>query len=210
MNAVDIITISREYGAGGSDLARALGTRLEWPVLDRNLVNLVAERLRCDLPTVEEMDEHPPTLSARFIANALLIQPPELLYPVDIHNTLLDADSIAQAARMVIEEAAQSPPLIVVGHGAQCLFRGRPGALHLRLVAPLEDRVRRLLPHRGNAAIFATQARQMDDQRAAYVRRHFHTDVRDPLLYDLVINTGRVTIEAAVDVVSAAIASRAR
>jgi cytidylate kinase len=207
MDAVDLITISREYGAGGSDVARALGQRLGWRVLDRDLVNLVAERLRCDAPTVEEMDEHPPTLSARFISTALLIRPPELLYPIDTAE-FLDSDSIAQAARAIIEKAAESPPLIVVGHGAQCLFRNRPGALHVRLVAPIEDRVSRLVPHRADPATVATQARHMDEQRAAYVRRLFHTDVRDPLLYDLLINTRRVALDTVVDLIMAAIAAR--
>lgn len=192
--AVDLITLSREFGSGGSELAQELGTRLGWRVLDRDLVQLVAARLNLDPRTVETMDEHPPGLFSR-ISSALLITSPES--PISLHTSdILSPDAAADAARAAILEAVQSPPLIVVGHGAQALFRDRPGSLHIRLVAPPESRVKRICsrePCAPNAA--AALLRHMDADRAAYVRRYYHTDWRDPMLYDLAINTGRTTIQ---------------
>lgn len=192
--AVDLITLSREFGSGGSELARELGTRLGWRVLDRDLVQLVAARLKLDPRTVETMDEHPPGIFSR-ISSALLITSPESPVSLDT-SEILSPDAVADASRAAIMEAVKSPPLIVVGHGAQSLFRDRPGSLHIRLVAPVESRVKRICsrePCEPNAA--AARLRHMDADRAAYVRRYYHTDWRDPMLYDLAINTGRTSIQ---------------
>lgn len=205
---VDLITVSREYGAGGSDLAHALGEYLQWPVLDRDVVRRVAERLRLDPRHVAAVDEQPPGLLTRLIASALLMTPPEL--PTEMQTDTLHPDAVAAAARVAIQAAAQSPPLIVVGHATQCLFRDRPATLHIRLVAPLALRLERVcarLPC--NTALAIAETRRMDQARDAYVRRHYQTDWRDPLLYDIQINTGRVSIEEAARSIVDVVARRA-
>lgn len=193
---IALITVSREFGAGGSDLARMLGERLGWPVLDHELVFRCAKRLNIDTAAVERMHECSPSLLARLSA-ALLVAPPEA--PGIDTSHLLRIDSIAEAAHESIREAAENPPLIVVGHGTQCLFANRRDALHVRLVAPLDVRITRLRDRYGwNAAVASAKARQMDEDRRRYVQRYFHTDLRDPMLYDVQINTGRMTVEEAV------------
>ncbi len=205
---IDLITVSREFGAGGSELARLIGQELQWPVLDRNLVRQVAERLRLEPHHVEAVDEQPPGLLTRLIASALLMAPPEL--PTEMQTDRLHPDSVAAAARAAILAAADSPPLIVVGHASQCLFRHRAGTLHIRLVAPLALRLQRVctrVPCESARAVAET--RRMDQARAAYVRRHHQTDWRDPLLYDMQFNTGRISIEAAARMVVQAVIARA-
>ncbi|MEO6211211.1 MAG: cytidylate kinase-like family protein [Gemmatimonadaceae bacterium] len=191
----ELITVSREFGAGGSDLARALGDRLGWPVLDDEVVCRCAKRLNIDEAAVARLREHSPTLLAR-ISSALLVAPPEA--PSFDTSSLLRIDAIAEAALESITEAAQSLPLIVVGFGTQCMFANRPEAFHVRLVAPLETRVARLRTRFDwDAATAARKAREMDDVRRRYVQRYFHRDVHDSLLYDVQINTGRTTIDEA-------------
>lgn len=198
--AIDVVTISREFGAGGSELATELGARLGWPVLDHALVERVASRLKLDPRTVEVMDEHAPTLFSR-VASALLIAPVESPMLLDT-SQVLSPDAVADASRAAILEAIQSPPLIIVGHGAQLLLRDRPGTLHLRLVAPVESRVKRICARGGcDQRTAVADLQRIDDARTGYVRRYFHHDRRDPLLYDLVINTGRTTIAEAADLV---------
>lgn len=198
--AVDLITISREYGAGGSELATALNARLGWRVLDRNLVKQVADRLQLDPRTVTIMDEHPPGILAR-ISSTLLITRPQWTGAVDT-GEFLSPDAVAEASRAAMLEAVKSPPAIIVGHGSQGLFANRPGTFHVRLVAPLESRQRRILarePHAHGDAVNAI--RHMDADRAAYVRRYYHRDWRDPLLYDIQLNTGKITIDRAADTI---------
>lgn len=193
---IELITVSRQFGAGGSELARKLGERLGWPVLDHEVTCRCAQRLNLDTSTVERLREHAPTLLARLSA-ALLVSPPEA--PGIDTTHLLRIDAIAEAAIESITEAAQSLPLIVVGFGTQCMFADRPDALHVRLIAPMPVRAERLRARFGwDDKKAAERARGMDEVRRRYVQRYFHRDVNDPLLYDVQINTGRTTIDEAV------------
>jgi cytidylate kinase len=204
--AIDVITISREFGAGGSDLATELGARLGWPILDHALVERVAARLALDPRTVEVLDEHPPTLFSR-VASALLIAPVESPMLLDT-SQVLSPDAVADASRAAIAEAVETPPVIVVGHGGQLQLRDRPRTLHVRLVAPIEARVKRICARGGcDARTAAADIHRIDDARAGYIRRYFHHDLRDPLLYDLTINTGRTSIADAAGVVLARVAA---
>jgi cytidylate kinase len=193
---IDLITIAREYGSGGSDLAAQLGARLGWPVLDDDLVRRVAERLHLDPGAVRELDEHPPTFLAR-IATAMLIAPPEMAMPPHTRE-VLRPDAVAEAAQAAILAAAEAPPVIIVGHGGASIFAGRPGTLHLRLVAPLDDRARRIAVRTGwSEREAAAEARRVDEDRARYVSRYYHASWRDPLLYHLVLNTSRISLDEA-------------
>lgn len=199
---IDLITVSREFGAGGSDFAHELGERLDWPVLDQDIIRRVAERLNLKVGTVERLDEHPPSWLAR-VTSALLIAPPEMPVGIDTAH-MLHMDSVAETAQKVLVEAAENPPLIIVGHAGQNIFAERAGALHVRLIAPLESRVDRLVERFGwdrDTAI--ERANHIDADRAAYAQRYYHREWRDPLLYHVVIDTGRVSIHEAATMIEA-------
>ena len=199
---IDLVTVSREFGAGGSDFARELGDHLGWPVLDQDIIRRVAERLQLKVGTVERLDEHPPSWLAR-VTSALLIAPPELPVGIDTAH-MLHMDSVAETAQNVLVEAAENPPLIIVGHSGQNIFATRPGTLHVRLVAPLESRVERLRARFGwDHDTAAERARHIDADRAAYAQRYYHREWGDPLLYHVVIDTGRVSIAEAVKMIEA-------
>jgi cytidylate kinase len=205
--AVDLVTVSREYGAGGSDFALALGAALGWPVLDKDLVERVAARLHCRCGAVQQRDEQTPGLFAR-ITSTLLISPPESPMQLET-NDLLMPDSIAQAAHAEIVEAATHPPIVIVGHGAQMIFQQRPGTMHVRLIGTPESRVERLLARDGGTPEeVAANARRINSQRQAYVQRYYHQYWGDPLLFDIQFNTARVTIEDAVTCVASIVAAR--
>jgi CMP/dCMP kinase len=199
--SIRLVTVSREFGAGGSDLAHELGARLKWPVLDHNIVHRVAERLRLNDGTVEPFDEHPPSLLAR-IATVLIVPLPGM-YSFPTVAEVPTHDAIADATRRVIEDAAKSLPLIVVGHGAQCIFEDRLDTLSVRLVAPLHVRLCRIAARqRISHPLAAELVRRADEDRQAYIQRYFHRDWRSELLYDLQINTGAIGISEAATMVT--------
>jgi cytidylate kinase len=199
--SIRLITVSREFGAGGSDLAHELAARLKWPVLDHDIVHRVAERLRLNDGTVEPFDEHPPSLLAR-IATVLIVPLPGM-YSFPTASEVPTHDAIADATRRVIEDAAKSLPLIVVGHGAQCIFEDRTDTLSVRLVAPLHVRQSRVAARQKiGHPIAAELVRRADEDRQAYIQRYFHRDWRSELLYDLQINTGTIAISEAATMVT--------
>jgi cytidylate kinase len=206
MSPVDLITISREFGAGGSELAADLGERLGWRVLDRDIAALVAARLRVDVGDVEDQDEHAPGILER-LGSVALHSNPEFA-PSLGRDDRPGADEIAQATRAVLLDAAREPA-IIVGHGGQALFHGRTDALHVRLVAPLGQRVRRICTRTscGDADAVGL-ARRMDADRMGYVRRYYHRDWHDPLLYHLQINTGAIALPEAASLVLALVEAR--
>lgn len=196
---VQLITISREYGAGGSELGVLLGDRLGWPVLDHELVRKLAARLRCEEGEVKAMDEHAPTFFERLAAAAVVTAPESRVHAPPWAT---DPDCIAAAAREVLLEAAQNPPLIVVGHGGNWLFSGRQDVLRVRVTAPLDVRVQRVARRRGvTRQEAAAEVRRRDGDRQQYLQRYYHRDVNDPTGYDLQINTATIPLETAAQLV---------
>src|SRR4051794_27405366 len=120
MAGIDLITVSREFGAGGSELAAALGARLAWRVLDRDIVHAVAERLGVDDDAVAARDEHAPGILERIGTTLLRTSPDIISLPPD--DPLPDPEVVAATVQEILLAEAQSPPLVVVGHGTQALL----------------------------------------------------------------------------------------
>jgi cytidylate kinase len=193
--AVQLITISREYGAGGSELGVILGETLAWPVLDHELVRQLAARLKCEEGEVKAMDEHAPSFLERLAAVAVVTAPESRVHS---RPWATDPDCVAAAAREVLLEAARTPPLVVVGHGGNCLFRDRRDVLRVRVTAPFDVRVKRVARRTGaTAQQAAADVRRRDADRQQYLQRYYQSDVNDACQYDLQINTGTVPLEAA-------------
>ncbi|NUO64311.1 MAG: cytidylate kinase-like family protein [Gemmatimonadaceae bacterium] len=201
MAQADMITLSREYGAGAGELARRLSATLGWRVVGEDIPHLVADRLHLPDDAVEECDEHVPTLLEN-LGNALLMGNPDLLIDPEVAQRP-DPERVFVAARDVMLDAAKTPPVILLGHGAQALFHDRPRTVHVRLVSPIEERVKRICGRRGDCTRdnAATLARRIDTDRVSYVRQHYGRDVRDPLLYHVQLNTGFLSMEDAARII---------
>lgn len=194
---IRIITISRESGVGGACVATALGKRLGWPVVDKALVEEVARRLQAPLPDVEGVDEYAGGLLER-LGKVFAHGGPEFVGVPDRP----DPDVVARVEQKVIRNVADSPPVIVVGRGAQCILHQRPDTFHVRLVAPLETRAQRLAEAHGLPLEQARErARRVDQERDRYVRHHFRCERDNPHLYDLQVSTGGIPLDEAVDIV---------
>jgi cytidylate kinase-like protein len=205
---IRLITISREYGAGGSELGVLLGQSLGWPVLDHELVSKLAARLSCDEGEVVAMDEHAPTFLERLAAVATVTAPESRVHS---RPWTTDPDCVAAAAREVLLEAARSLPLVVVGHGGNCLFRGRPDVLRVRVTAPVDVRVRRVVKRSGvTPAQAAAMVRRRDSDRHNYLQRYYQNDMNDTSSYDLQINTGTFSLETAAELVLGLVRPSAR
>jgi cytidylate kinase len=203
----DLIALSREYGAGASLLAKALGRHLGWRVLDDDVPRLVAQRLGLPSDALVDRDEHAASPFER-AGRSFVLGDPQVLLSAEL-VAQPDPRGVARATREVLLDAATSTPLIVVGHGAQALFRERPGTLRVRLVAPLAARVRLIRARRRIGEEEAARlARRVDADREHFVREFFGADVRDPLLYHLTINTGLASLTQSVAMVARLVAGR--
>jgi len=198
--AVQIVTLSREYGAGGSQLGLLLGSALAWPVLDRDLAERLAKQLRCKSADVEEHHERAPRFLER-IAAAFTVVPSDAPILPEL-SRIPNPDTLFDATRAVLLEAVRTPPLIVIGHGANCLLCDRRDVLRVRVTAPYGVRVRRVARRTGQSVDEAgADVRQRDADRRQYLERYYHKETNDPYLYDLKTNTATITLDVAAQMV---------
>jgi cytidylate kinase len=206
---IALITVSREYGAGGSELGVLLGQRLGWRVLDRDMARRIATRLRCDARMVDAIAERGPTLLERVIS-AFTVVPAEAPIVPD-PSAPLDPNNFVAASRVVLDEAVRELPLVIIGHGANCYFAGRPDVLRVRVTAPFDLRVRRIAQRTGQQfGAAADDVRRHDENRGEYLDRYYRCDKNDPTAYDLQINTATIPLDTAADLVTGIVSTRSK
>ncbi len=202
MPSIDLITVARQFGAGGSDIAAAVGKALDWRVLDREILHGAATLLNARERDVARVDEYALNALERIAASFTLATPetlPDATYDID-------AETVATAVHTVIRAAAATTPLVVVGHGAQCMFGARAGTLHVRVVAPAEARARRVAERESITLDAARdEVSRRDKQRERYLRHHFGCDPGDASLYSLQVSTSRLSASQCVAVILAAV-----
>jgi cytidylate kinase len=189
-----IVTVSRQYGAGGLSVAPAIADALGYRFADREIVEQAAARVGLDQDLAEHLDERVPALVEK-VGLALAAASPEfgLVAPPAADDRLL-----AEEVRHVLESMASAGGFVVLGRGGQAALHDRPDAVHIQLVGDLGDRAARIMRSQGLPEAHAKEAcRRVDAERAGYVRRFYGVDITDPLLYDAVLNTSRLGAGAA-------------
>lgn len=204
-----IITISREFGAGGSSVAQLVAEELGAELVDAALVNEVARRLEYPEATVASADERPETFVDRLLDSLKYLAPAQALALQRRQSGAVVEPrwEIVNLTQELIREVARQGKAVVVGRGAAFVLRDHPNALHVFLHAAPEVRVeaikRRLML---NERAARERMRKTDGERAAYIRQLYHADWRDSANYDLAIDTGRLGFSRAAGLVIAATA----
>jgi cytidylate kinase len=107
-------------------------------------------------------------------------------------------DDIISMIEQVIRVSADRGDVVIVGRGAQVILAGRPDTLHVRLVAPLSFRCRRVAAREGMGLAEATElVRRVDRDRERYLRQYYQVNWGDSTLYHLTLNTERTGVELA-------------
>jgi cytidylate kinase len=199
---VELVTVARQFGAGGSEIAAAVGRALGWRVLDREILHATAAHLNTTERDVALVDEYARNTLEKIAASFTLAGPdtvPDATYDID-------ADTVAKAVHTVIRASIATLPLVVVGHGAQCMFGARHDALHVRVIAPVESRAKRIA-HRESMALEEARAEVLrrDKQRERYLKQHFGCDPAEVSLYSMQVNTARMSVGQCVEAILAAV-----
>jgi cytidylate kinase len=184
---IRVITIEREYGSGGADVARKLAERLGWQLWDQKLTDEIARCMECDRRTVEERAERIDPLYYRLFKAFLrgsfegTLNAPRL--------KMVDADHIRQVAGQVVTLAAKTGNSVIVGRGSAYFLGDRADAFHVFVYAPFEERVRRLRAQGQSEHDAIELAETVDRDRAAYIKRYFDVDWPARHFFHLMINT---------------------
>ncbi|MBI1913382.1 MAG: cytidylate kinase-like family protein [Planctomycetes bacterium] len=174
---MNVITVSREYGAGGGEAARQLAEALGWELLDRELLHRAAAVEQVPDADLERFDEQAVRLSDRVRRHPL-------------HEKYLHG--LTEAAQQV----AARGNVVLVGRGMWQLLGETPDAFHLRLVAPRDWRVARMAQREGWSREQAlARCVEVDRTRTRFARYFFGPDATRPHQFDLVVNASRVRID---------------
>ena len=172
---MSVVTISRELGSLGTEIARAVAEKLNYEYIDKEKIAQALANLGLSALTVEKFDEKKPPFW-----DSMQIQRKKFSH-------LLQA---------VITDFAKNGNVVIVGRGGQVILRGLPGVLHVRVMAPFEGRVLRILGQEKMDEKQASRAlRRSDRDSAGFLRSIFDVDWNDSCLYDLVINTREISLE---------------
>jgi cytidylate kinase len=181
------ITIEREYGSGGADVARKLAERLGWKLWDQALTDEIARLMDCPSRTVEEREERKDSLSYRLFKSFMRGSFEGTLNARNLK--MVDADCIKDVTRRIVTDVARDGNAVIVGRGSAYHLQGRSDVFHVFVYAPFEDKVRRLHAGGKSEAEAVDLAETVDRERAAYIKQHFGVDWPTREYFDLMINT---------------------
>ncbi len=203
-----VVTISRQYGSGGSEVAERVARALGWSLYDNAVVDAVAARLGITSEEVEAREERVPSLAER-IASAMALGVPEVMPVVGDLMSQPTEERIIEVTRRVMEEAVNAGPAVIVGRGAQSMLAAREDTLHVYCYAPTRALVASAAKKFGiSTEEAARRVADVNKQREQYVKKHWGRDWRDFTNYDICINTSRTGREGAAQLVLCALRQR--
>jgi cytidylate kinase len=184
---IRIVTIEREYGSGGGEIAQLLSTQLSWKLWDQLLTEEIARLANCPKAVVQIREERTDPLYYRLFKSFLRGSYEGSLNAHKLN--VVDSESILTITERVVQHAAKTGNSVIVGRGSQHFLRSRPDTLRVFLYAPREDKVRRLLA-RGKSENEAQQlVDTVDRERADFIHKYFHVEWPDRAIYHTMINT---------------------
>jgi cytidylate kinase len=184
---IKIITIEREYGSGGGEIAQLLAKQLGWKLWDQLLTEEIARLADCPKSVVEDREERTDPLHYRLFKSFLR---GSYEGSINAHKLkLVDSECILKFTEQVVRHAAKTGNSVIVGRGSQQFLKNRQDTLRVFLYAPREDKVRRLLA-RGKSEEDAEQlVDTVDRERVDFIQKYFHAEWPDRPIYHTMINT---------------------
>ena len=185
------IAISREPGADGSAVAREIGQRLGCPVYDREIVEKVAEELRKPASELRKLDERPTFWIEDWVSGLG-------------QENAVSADTYVRHLVAAVRGIAEVGRCVIVGRGAPRILR-HDRTLCVRLIGDRDKRIANLRADRQWSVAEATErVDRIEEERIEFIKRNFGIDPRDPHLYDLVLNTSRLSVAGCAELVTQA------
>jgi len=220
--AMRAVTISRQYGSGGGEIAARLARKLGWQLIDHAIIEQAARELGVYATDVARYDEEyvegtlsrilnrirnlsgsfiPTTSAGSFIPGAPL---------TSSRSSVENERAYQETMQQVVRAAANTGHVVIVGRGGQILLTNRRDVLHVRVVAPLEMRIA-YVASREEPKVTAARMRVQEKDRARdrYIQTQFRRRPDDPELYDLVINTAVLELDRIVDLICLALEDKA-
>lgn len=197
-----IITISRQFGAGGKTLTQAVAAQLNYAVADEEIIERLAELANLSDKGLRSFEaEHPESTSA----SAAAFSPKRFIDRIfDSKRQYMDDQQYADLLLKIIPQIAAKDKVVILGRGAQFILKDHPDTHHVLLVAEEKDRIKFI---QDNYDLLYDQAREavvkQGKRRLKLMKLFYHEDYDLPIHYDLVLNMSKMKMDHAVELVCA-------
>ncbi|GAC1376285.1 MAG: cytidylate kinase-like family protein [Ktedonobacteraceae bacterium] len=205
-----VVTIARQFGSGGSDIARLVAQIGGLAYIDQQIIAEVAQRSGVDLEYATHQDERTVgmvghILDAMQASNPFNLHYNTLRHPASAQTQSKELNYLHVTQRVILELATQGNA-VIVGRGSQFLLHNAPRTLHIYIFAPLPYRIETIIKQfQLNRQDAIQLIEQRDHEQDIYLRRYYGTDGHQPGLYHLLINTGLFSFENAADFICQAL-----
>jgi CMP/dCMP kinase len=211
-----VITIGRQFGAGGKTVGEMLARELKADLLESRIIDEVAHRLQLPKEEVEAEDEQPGSLLHRLLmalgsaSGEPMVQPEATAWnPPNVDPVFDTRRAVLEITQHVINEAARAGNVIIVGRGGAYILRDFEGALHVFLRAAEAVRVKAVMERMKLSEEEARRRlKHTDENWTAYIKQVYGHERNLPSHYDLVLDTGRLGYEGAVATIVTALRAR--
>ncbi len=195
------LTVSREYGSGGTELADIIARELGWRLVNKDLIAEISRREQVSPSEVAALDERVDPWIYRITRSiwSTGVDGVSAIVPAK----QFDAEEAAFMAKVIIEEAYKIGNCVIVGRGSPCILQDKNDVFHAFIYARWEDRVRRIRQRIEPGTDVEALIRSMDAERMEYVRLYYKRNRLDPYLYDLMIDPKNQTEKAARIIIAA-------
>lgn len=209
-----VITISREYGSGGGEIGRHIAKILGYDCVDKELITEVAKRANVSESEVEKLDEKGEDPIIYFLKELFGEDEPQTVFQYpnehkddkeskeiqkkERESNIFNRDQQLRLFQSVIESVWERDNAVIIGRKANVILADKPNTLRARVIAPLDKRLKRIMQIEQLSRDDALRLiNETDEHRERYAKQYYDVDWDDPELYDIVINTAKLTEEAA-------------
>ena len=194
-----VITISKEFGTESEKLAYQAAQRLGYEYIGDHLIAEIAKELHVSESEAEMFRKTSQSRILRFVDRytCSLVQK-----VVDREHGCLDDKNYYETTKKLVQNVYDAGNAIILGWGGQCILRGKPNTLHVRLIKDEETKIKEVMQNRNleHKAAKAFIEREEGDLKA-YIEHYFNEDWNAAHLYDLIIDMGKTSVEKAVELI---------
>ncbi len=195
-----VITISRQFGAGGITLGQQLAKKLGYGFIYEEIIEKVAEKEAVSKDWVKSLDKDGGGTLSNFMAGFV---PSRLIDHIfDTQRQYMDEKTYIKLLYQIVPQIAQRDNIVIIGRGAQFILKDYPDTHHVLLIADLAHRINFMMRRYQLTEDAARKAVTKEDLRRRKLLRLFQVADHDrPDHYDLVLNMGKINIDLAQELV---------
>ncbi|MDM8517558.1 cytidylate kinase-like family protein [Desulfobacterales bacterium HSG16] len=195
-----VITISRQFGAGGRTLGKMLAEKFGYTFADQNIIQMIAEHANVSPHWVENIENEAGTRLSKVISRMVS---KNLVHKILADDSgYIDEQLYLDYLVVMIAQLAEEGNVVIIGRGSQYILNDHPDAFHILMVDDFENRVKFMEKNYNLSNENAVSTVKREDRRRTNLYRKIRkTDYDDPVLYHMTLNMGRVDMQKAMELI---------